>query len=33
MADLLVCERLWKGYGGRQVLTDLNLNVQGEHAI
>ena len=33
MADLLVCERLWKGYGGRQVLTDLNLNVQGGRIV
>ena len=28
-----VCERLWKGYGGRQVLTDLNLNVQGGRIV
>ena len=28
MADLLVCENLWKSYSGRHVLTDLNLRVQ-----
>ena len=28
MADLLVCENLWKSYSGKHVLTDLNLKVQ-----
>ena len=28
MADLLVCENLWKSYSGKHVLTDLNLRVQ-----
>ena len=28
MAELLVCENLWKSYSGKHVLTDLNLRVQ-----
>lgn len=33
MADVLSCEHLWKSYGGRMVLTDLNLHVQGGRIV
>ena len=33
MADLLQCEHVWKGYGGKNVLMDLNLNLQSGRII
>ena len=33
MAELLRCENVWKGYGGRQVLTNLNLHIEGGRIV
>jgi ABC-2 type transport system ATP-binding protein len=33
MNDLLRCENLWKGYGAKNVLTDLNLSLQGGRIV
>ncbi len=33
MADVLRCENIWKSYGGKQVLRDLNLQVQGGRIV
>ena len=33
MADVLHCENVWKSYGGKQVLRDLNLHVQGGRIV
>lgn len=33
MADLLRCDNVWKGYGGKNVLMNLNLQVQGGRIV
>ncbi len=33
MAELLRCENVWKGYGGKQVLMDFNLQVDGGRIV
>lgn len=33
MAELLRCENVWKGYGGKQVLMNFNLQVEGGRIV